>query len=99
MKTKGLWLWIERKITDVVKIVLFVSNWDGFVETTGRECKVVLENLWLHVDLQDVADKMFILSFCDSTSIVDVSSNIVKDLEWNFIICLNKDLKLSSAHK
>lgn len=57
-----------------------------------------MQDTLVDVCAEDCDDKSGVLIISDSTSIVDLSTNIVESLVGNEIVCLYKRLELSPAH-
>ena len=60
--------------------------------------ETVLKDSVLNECAKNGDDQTRVLIVGDSATIVDLSTDIVQSLEWNYLVRLNESLQLASAH-
>jgi hypothetical protein len=59
--------------------------------------ETVLKDTILNECAKNCDDQTRVFIICDSSTIVDLSTNVVECLEWDLLICFNESLELASA--
>lgn len=98
MQTEYFWRWVERKRLDVVKVVLFVADRWGVVNSTLRHGMPILEHIGIKITAQNGLDESDIDVVSDSTTVVDFGANLVEYLVWDFFVVLDEDLQLFATN-
>lgn len=98
METKGLRRRIQRKLFNVVNVLLDGGGFRLSIYARLRELMANFESLGIKVHFDDSCDETYILVISDSTSIVDLRSQEVQNLIRDFLIFVQKHAKLLLAH-
>lgn len=98
MKAESLWIRVERQRTDVVEIVFLVTRCKRVVDTRLRELATLNKDVRVDVAFKNSLDEANILFLCDSTTVVDLGTEHVQNLEGYIIVSLNEFLELPTAN-
>lgn len=86
MKTKCLWLWIQRKLLDVIDVIFFISWFNNFVQSTLRERMTDSYGFFANVSFKNGFDEegIFIISY--TTTVVYDCTKVVEYFIWYYFV-------------
>jgi hypothetical protein len=98
MHTESFGLGVKRELLDVGNVVGLTSSGDTSVVLGVREVEVVSEDFRHEVATDNAEDESSINVISHTASVVNLSDQEVKHLEWHFIEVIEENLKLLFAH-
>jgi hypothetical protein len=86
MQSKHTWWVLRWQLLDVASVGLSITEGWGFVDATLIVFVLVLQSINVIVLLKCLSDAPEILVISDTTTVVDLSGDVLESLPWNLVL-------------